>query len=174
MFFGLDSNVKGEGIRVNRGAAMRPAELLDTSRILIGIDSSRSKQEVIRALIGTAVADGAAEGIVAELLAREDKMTTGIGNGVAIPHARSASVEKPVAALGVSPAGIDFGALDEAPVNIVFTFITPEDSPLLHIETLAHAVAILGSARVRSAIISALDPASVMAILTQVPTGLSL
>lgn len=164
----------GREIRVSQGAAMRPAELLDTSRILLGIDSSRSKREVIRLLIGMAVADGAAEAIAAEILAREEKMTTGIGNGVAIPHARSGSVEKPVAALGVSPAGIDFGALDEEPVNIVFTFVTPEYSPSLHIQTLARAVAIFGNARVRSAIISAPDPAAVLAIMNQAPTDLGL
>ena len=107
----------------------------------------------------------AAELIAAELLAREEKMTTGIGQGVAIPHARSAHVGDAVAALGVSPGGLDFSALDEQPVQIVFTFITPETHPALHIQTLAHAVALFGSDDVRRAIVGADEPAAVLEIL---------
>jgi len=150
---------------------MKPADLLDASRILLSIDGALSKREVIRMLISAAVggSDGAADVIAAELIAREEKMTTGIGRGVAIPHARSARVDEPVAALGVSPEGVDFGSLDEEPVKIVFTFTTPEIAPAVHIRMLACAVALFGSDQVRSAIIAASDPATVLDIIKSAP-----
>ncbi len=150
---------------------MNPADLLDSSRILLGIDGRLPKEEVIRRLVAAAMqgCNGSTQRIVAELLEREKKMTTGIGRGVAIPHARSERVQEPLAALGVSPAGINYASLDDEPVRIIFMFITPEGTPSLHIRTLAHAVAIFGNVEVRKAIVAAPDPDAVLDIIRKTP-----
>jgi mannitol/fructose-specific phosphotransferase system IIA component (Ntr-type) len=143
---------------------MKPAELLDETRIVLGLDGGLSKTEVIRLLVRAALGhDGASsEHIATELVAREEIMTTGIGQGVAIPHTRSTSVERPAAALGVFREGIDFGAVDSEPVNIIFAFLTPEGEPRLHVETLAEAVRLFGRFDLRERIMMADEPSEVL------------
>lgn len=69
---------------------------------------------------------------------REELMSTGIGHGVAIPHAKVEGVDKVIAALGKSKEGIDFKALDGEPVYIFFLLIAPEeDTSGYHIRALA-------------------------------------
>ncbi|MHC4712141.1 MAG: PTS sugar transporter subunit IIA [Planctomycetota bacterium] len=147
---------------------MKPADLLDESRILLGIGSEVPKASVIHMLLAAALGDTGAlrDSVAAELLKREDKMSTGIGRGVAIPHTRSAKVKEPVAALGVSPEGVDFGAVDEEPVRIIFTFITPESQRQLHLATLAEAVKLLGRKEIRDSIIGASNARQVIKALS--------
>ena len=148
-------------------APMRPADILDASKIVLGIGRALSKKEVVNLLVATALGNNAPvrAALAEELLAREAKMTTGIGRGVAIPHTRAKEVERPVAALGVSREGVDFGAIDEEPVRIMFVFIMPETDPALHIKMLGEAVTLFGEQRVREAIIGAGSPQEVMEII---------
>ena len=68
---------------------------------------------------------------------REKLGSTGIGQGVAIPHGKSDSVESLVAALGVSKRGVDFESLDGEPVNLIFLLVAPPDSAGQHLKALA-------------------------------------
>ena len=68
---------------------------------------------------------------------REDKISTGIGSGVAIPHAFSDRIDNVVAAFGRSEEGIDFEALDNAPVHYIVLFVVPRKEYNLHLKTLA-------------------------------------
>lgn len=148
---------------------MRPADLLDESRVVLGIDATLSKEEVLEALLTTAFVDDESAGVVvSQLISREGKMTTGIGRGVAVPHTRSSTVKEPLAVLGVSPGGLDFAAIDGERVHIIFAFITPESIPSLHISTLAEAVRVFGSPSVREAILAAESPREVIEILSDV------
>lgn len=61
--------------------------------------------------------------------AREEIMSTGIGNGVALPHARISGLEDVWVVVGISPHGIDFDAPDGKPANLIFLILTPEDDP---------------------------------------------
>ncbi|MBF0143436.1 MAG: PTS sugar transporter subunit IIA [Magnetococcales bacterium] len=74
--------------------------------------------------------------ILAVLLAREAVGSTGVGRGVAIPHAKLAAVTSPIAAFGRSPAGVDFQALDGAPVHLIMVLLSPVASRVQHVETL--------------------------------------
>ena len=74
---------------------------------------------------------------LAALKAREAVMTTGLGDGVGIPHARSDSIRKLVIAIGISRDGIDFGAKDDPLVHIVFMFGIPTQETKLYIQVLA-------------------------------------
>lgn len=69
--------------------------------------------------------------------AREEQVSTGIGSGVAIPHAFSDHLEHVIAVFGRSKAGIDFEALDNAPVHFIVLFIVPRKDYHLHLRTLA-------------------------------------
>ncbi len=76
-------------------------------------------------------------GIYDALMEREDLGSTGIGQGIAIPHGKSDSVNKVIAALGVSKRGIDFDALDGESVYIFFMRVAPPNSAGIHLKILA-------------------------------------
>lgn len=71
------------------------------------------------------------------LQSREDRISTGIGSGVAIPHAFSESIDEVIAVMGRSRSGIDFSAHDDAPVHLVILFVVPRHQHHLHLRTLA-------------------------------------
>ena len=71
------------------------------------------------------------------LMEREKKMSTGIGNGIAIPHAGCKGIADMGGAIGVSKQGIDYGALDNKPVYIVFLFATSEKTDENHLRILS-------------------------------------
>jgi len=75
--------------------------------------------------------------ILAALKAREDQVSTGIGCGVAIPHAFSDEADEVVAVFGRSRPGLDFESLDNAPVHFIILFIVPRKDYPLHLRTLA-------------------------------------
>ena len=68
---------------------------------------------------------------------REEQVSTGIGSGVAIPHAFSDDLERVIAVFGLSKQGIDFEALDNAPVHFIILFIVPRKDYHMHLQTLA-------------------------------------
>lgn len=75
--------------------------------------------------------------VVTSLQAREEQVSTGIGYGVAIPHAFSENLAEVAAVFGRSVKGIDFEALDNSPVHFVVLFIVPKKDYHLHLQTLA-------------------------------------
>jgi mannitol/fructose-specific phosphotransferase system IIA component (Ntr-type) len=70
------------------------------------------------------------------IMEREKKLSTGIGNGIAIPHANCKGIPDMSGAIGVSKKGIDYGALDKKPVHIVFLFVTSEKADENHLRIL--------------------------------------
>lgn len=67
---------------------------------------------------------------------REKKGSTGFGHGVAVPHVKTAEVQRCVAAVGLHAAGIDFNSLDRQPVHAIFLLLSPEDQPEAHIDAM--------------------------------------
>ncbi len=118
---------------------MKIVEFLNEKAINANM-SANSKEAALRELVDTlAKAEGIKnkEELVKVLMGRESLGSTGIGQGVGIPHAKTNSVKKLVAALGVSPQGVNFDALDGEPVHIFFLLIAPEDSAGPHLKGLA-------------------------------------
>ena len=68
---------------------------------------------------------------------REDKMSTGLQDGIAVPHGKSAIVSSLQLAIGIAPEGIDFNALDEQPSKLFFLLVAPPDQAGPHVEALA-------------------------------------
>lgn len=101
---------------------------------------SQTKQDAISELCELLKANGRitdADAVKVSLLEREKLGSTGIGQGIAIPHAKCAAIDRVVAALGVSKKGIDFDALDGEPVYLIFLLVAPPDSSGLHLKALA-------------------------------------
>lgn len=99
------------------------------------------KEAAIRAMVASLRTSGSIqaedeEGIVAAILKREELGSTGIGNGVAVPHTKHASVDKLVATVALSPEGVDFSSLDGEPVYILFLLVSPPDRPGDHLRGL--------------------------------------
>ena len=84
-------------------------------------------------------ADREAE-IMAAILRREELGTTAIGRGVAVPHGKHSSIPRVVAAIGFSPAGIDFDSLDRKPVHLVILVLSPFDAAAQNLRALQQVV----------------------------------
>ena len=87
--------------------------------------------------------------VLAALRQREETMSTGIGFGIAIPHASSDRVGEVVAAFGRSNKGIEFDSLDNAPVKYIVLFVVPKDQFQTHLRTLAAIAKFLNDRTVR-------------------------
>ncbi|MCG3180881.1 MAG: PTS system fructose-specific EIIABC component [Phycisphaerae bacterium] len=74
--------------------------------------------------------------LIEAVLERERVATTGMGKGVAMPHAKHAAVKKVTATIGRSAEGIDFNALDQAPVYSVVLLLSPPDQPEQHLQAM--------------------------------------
>jgi mannitol/fructose-specific phosphotransferase system IIA component (Ntr-type) len=79
---------------------------------------------------------GNGDKVTAEVIHRENEASTGMGKGVAMPHAKHSAARDVVAAIGLSSAGIDFMALDKEPVYSVILLISPEDNPDRHLQAM--------------------------------------
>lgn len=83
------------------------------------------------------VAGASTETILAALLAREKVLSTGIGHGIAIPHAISSSIREPQVLLGISAEGADYQSMDGEPVHVFFVLLSPPDRASHHTRLLA-------------------------------------
>ena len=102
---------------------------------------STSKEDVIREIVGSLKANGSIqqadeEAVIAAIMKREELGSTGIGNGVAVPHTKHASVDKLSATVAISRNGVQFSSLDGEDVFIVFLLVSPPDRPGDHLRGL--------------------------------------
>lgn len=102
------------------------------------------------------------------LVVRERSMTTGMENGIAIPHAAIDGIDELVAVLGLNPVGIPFETLDGAPARIVIGLVIPRSRKLAHIKTLAEIAKLLSRAEVRDRLLRCTDAASAVQALADV------
>ena len=115
------------------------------------------------------IKEASRESILAALKQREETMSTGIGFGIAIPHASSEDVEEVVAAFGRSSKGIEFDALDNAPVKFVVLFVVPKNQFQTHLRTLAAIAKFLNDRGVRDRLASAGTKEEILAIFQAPP-----
>jgi mannitol/fructose-specific phosphotransferase system IIA component (Ntr-type) len=104
------------------------------------------------------------ESILASLKQREETMSTGIGFGIAIPHASSDRINEVVASFGRSLQGIEFDALDNAPVKFVVLFIVPKNQFQTHLRTLASIAKFLNDKNVREHLAAAQSADEILAV----------
>ena len=102
--------------------------------------------------------------VLGALRAREETMSTGIGFGIAIPHASSDRVDQVVAAFGRSSKGIEFDSLDNLPVRVIVLFVLPKDQFQTHLRTLAAIAKFLNDRTVRDRLGTAGTAAEILSI----------
>jgi mannitol/fructose-specific phosphotransferase system IIA component (Ntr-type) len=150
---------------------MSLASLLTADQIIPEMKASErwpAIVELIDLLVGLRKIDRACrDTILAALKQREETMSTGIGFGIAIPHASSDSVDEVVAAFGRSSQGIEFDALDNAPVKFVVLFIVPKNQFQTHLRTLAAIAKFLNDRTVRENLASAQTKEEILAIFEE-------
>lgn len=145
---------------------MQLTDLLTPDRIKIPLES-RTKDELLRELVDV-VSVGEQQGERAELLRavreREAVLSTGIGNGVAIPHGKSPILPELRMAAGTS-GPIDYDALDGQPVRLVFLLVGPETAAGPHIKALSRIARLIRSDQTRQKLIEAQDAEEFLAAL---------
>jgi len=118
---------------------LRLLDYLDAGSIAVGLASS-DKTTALETLVDLVVRRGLVKDAAALLQAirsRENIVSTGVGNGIAMPHADVPEITVPRLALAVFPQGVDFEALDEEPVYVVFLLLGTPRTPGLHMKILA-------------------------------------
>ncbi len=118
---------------------MKITEFLDKKGIKIGLESSE-KEDALKELVDVLaeVQDiGDKKSILKALVERESLGSTGIGQGIAIPHGKTEKIKELVAVLGISKKGINFEALDGEPVYIFFLLVAPKETAGPHLKALA-------------------------------------
>ncbi|MDR0303517.1 MAG: cation:proton antiporter [Chitinispirillales bacterium] len=130
---------------------------LSSDSVIVPLKTTE-KKGVIRELVDILEKSGKISNlseVYDEVLEREKSMSTGLGDGVAFPHARTDSVENITAAIGVLPDGIEFEAIDKKPVYIVVLILSPKKDSTPHLQFLSEMSKILSKANVREKIINA-------------------
>jgi len=98
---------------------------------------------------------------------RERLGSTGIGDGIAIPHGKLKRLDQPLMAFGRSLTGVDFNALDGRPVKLFFLLIAPEEAAGVHLKMLARISRILKDPAVRKHLLEAPDSAAIYAAIQE-------
>ncbi|HOW98189.1 MAG TPA: PTS sugar transporter subunit IIA [Kiritimatiellia bacterium] len=149
---------------------MNLRKVLTPSAINVALKSS-AKDAVIGELMDLLMATGkirdldARQKAIQAVLDRERKMSTGMQNGVAIPHGKTDTVDTLVAAIGLKKEGVDFQALDGQPSRIFVMTLSPDTRTGPHIQFLAEISRQLSDAAVRERILKAATPEEVLDIL---------
>jgi PTS system nitrogen regulatory IIA component len=130
---------------------MKLSDLINEKAISTSLRSA-TKKEVIKELVTLLekAHDLRTGGEILEKVAeRESTMSTGIGNGVAIPHGKAKSIDTLVASCGISPKGIDFQSVDGEAVRLFILLVSPEELRGPHVRALANISRLLKEESVR-------------------------
>lgn len=145
---------------------MRITDLLSKDAILLNASFS-SKQQVIDKLVAVHKAVGNITDVTRYkngILAREASGTTAIGDGIAIPHAKSDAVKKPGLAAATVPGGVDYEAMDGKPSNIIFMIAAPLDGNV-HLEVLSRLTVLLMDEQFRADLLAAKSAAEFLSVI---------
>ena len=150
---------------------MKPSELIGPESILLGFnpaDKWSSIHDLVQYMSDIGRLDGDLVDVVREaVLSRERSMSTGMEEGVAIPHAALDEVTDVAACLGVvgPEEGLEFESIDGRATRLVVLLVIPKGQKLLHIRTLADIARVLSKELVRQELLAATDPNRAHAVL---------
>ena len=131
---------------------------------------ARTKPDAISELLDILMASGGVanrDHALDALLQRESQGSTGLESGIAVPHAKTEAVSKLLVAIGISPEGIDFDALDGKPSRLFFLMLAPPDQAGPHIEALAEIARLARSPAFLKALANSESAAEVMELLSE-------
>jgi len=156
---------------------MKLSDFVVREAILVDLQAT-GKEEAIREIVRSLqaagqVAEPDVEGVIRAILGREELGSTGIGQGVAVPHTRHPTVQRLVGTVALSRRGVDFAALDGDPVDIFFLLISPPNQPGDHLRALENISRHLKDERFVSFLRQAHDKAAVIELLEEADQGAS-
>ena len=142
-------------------------DILSPGSTVVGLKSN-TKEEIIGELVdllvvGDSITDR--EKVLQAVLDREQIMSTGIGDGIAIPHGKSDSVIRLAAALGTHKRGVDFEALDGEPAYVFFLLVSPANVSGPHIKALARISRLLKNDAFKKQLTEATTPEEILAAI---------
>jgi len=150
---------------------MKIMEFLSKNAILTDLKSTK-KEDVIRELVDALIAGGCIEKnnrnkLIEALMERESLGSTAIGQGIAIPHAKTECINALVGAFGLSKKGVDFDSLDGEPVYIFFLLVAPQDSAGSHLKALARISRLFKDKYFRDSLRGCEDEKCIIRIISQ-------
>ncbi|MGQ0644275.1 MAG: PTS sugar transporter subunit IIA [Elusimicrobiota bacterium] len=148
---------------------MRLIDLLQPESVTLDLKAQGKKEALseLSRLIAAGNRLSEPDKVVDILMERESLGSTGIGQGIAIPHGKTEAVKEQVAALGISKRGVDFDALDGESVYIVFLLIAPPDAAGNHLKALAKISRLLKDKFFRQALRDARSVEEVLKIIRE-------
>jgi fructose-specific phosphotransferase system IIA component len=146
---------------------MNLLDILSAKSVIVGLQGE-SKDDIIRELVdsleeGTAITDR--EKVLQSVLDREKIMSTGIGDGIAIPHGKSDAVVTLSAALGTQKRGANFEALDGEPAYVFFLLVSPANISGPHIKALARISRLLKNEEFKKRLIAASSAEELLSVI---------
>ncbi|EWH20461.1 PTS fructose transporter subunit IIABC [Bacillus haynesii] len=148
---------------------MKITELLTKHTIKLNLESSQ-KENVIEELVNVLDQAGKLndkEGYKEAVINREKQSSTGIGEGIAIPHAKTASVKEPAIAFGRSKGGVDYESLDGQPSHLVFMIAATDGANNTHLEALSRLSTLLMREEIRKQLLEASSEDEIIDIINQ-------
>lgn len=146
---------------------MRIVDLLNKDSILLN-GAPKSKTEAIDMLVDLQMKSGNIsdrEIYKQGILAREEKGSTAVGEGIAIPHAKSSAVKAPSLAAMTVPGGVDYEALDDEPSDVLFMIAAPDTEADVHLEVLSRLMTLLMDEDFRAKLLSAKDTDEFLSVI---------
>jgi PTS system nitrogen regulatory IIA component len=147
-------------------------DLLDAGAISPRLNAASKRQalSIVAEIASRSLAVKPAE-ILAKLMQRERLGSTGVGYGVAVPHARLKGLERMHGVFVRLEAPIDFGAVDEQPVDLIFALLAPADHPAEHLRALAKVSRALRRSDLRQQLRQAQGADAIRALMVHEPRG---
>ena len=150
---------------------MKLGDLLGEDRIFTDLQA-KDKWDALAQLVDLLIAAGhlrpeLRKPVLGALVARERVSSTGLGEGVALPHATIDGSDEVIAAIGVAPEGIPFESSDALPARLLVLLLVPRKSIQLHIKTLAGVAKLLQSREMREAVRHSRTPREILDILRE-------
>lgn len=148
---------------------MKISEILNKDLLIPNLQS-KNKKGVLEELAGVLVAQGKLpdlEKVVEVLLDREKLGSTGIGDGIAIPHGKIKDLGGVVASFGRSREGVDFESIDQKPTHLFFLLVAPENSAGIHLKALARISRLLKDPNFRKRLMEAESQKELFQIISE-------
>lgn len=149
---------------------MKLSKFCDESLVKFNLDAT-TKDEVIAELVALAATSNMIKDhdqLLEDVRERENLVTTGVGYGVAFPHAKTRSAKGIVIAFGTSKKGINFDAMDHKPVNLFFLIAAPEDAIGAHLNVMARLSYLMKAEDNREKLLAATSPGDVLALMDNI------
>jgi PTS system nitrogen regulatory IIA component len=147
-------------------------DIVAPSAIIPALKVNNKKQAVHELAVKAAQLIGRSEREVAEILLQREKLgSTGIGNGIAIPHGKLPKLDKLFGMFARLDRPVDFEALDGQPVDLIFILLAPEEAGADHLKALARVARLLRDPDVAHKLRESREAEALYAVLTMAPAG---